>query len=303
MGGHYFKPIRNRGSSNRARLQSDVKELLTLLSICVIEPFVRLTDNNALAIPLDLTTATDPEDPIANPAHPVCAAYASSDYCRESWQYHLAELARRPQSHWHRCDYDRLCAIVPVVYRNRCLAAVKLACPASMPEGDFESHVELLDSLVEGFVMAHRDLLSRMAHERAISGAARPSSRDDDGTRNQHPTHPQVLRAIDYINKHLSDPKLTVGAIARELDIDSSYLGNLFADQMGQRMSWFIASQRVELAKDLLATTHRQVKAIALQTGHANPNWFCHIFRVHTGLTPNGYRRQSRQQPRISSDS
>jgi hypothetical protein len=37
---------------------------------------------------------------------------------------------------------------------------------------------------------------------------------------------------------------------------------------------------------------------IARDTGHANPNWFCHVFRVHTGLTPNGYRRQSRQPPR-----
>jgi len=62
-------------------------------------------------------------------------------------------------------------------------------------------------------------------------------------------------------------------------------------------MSWYLAVRRVELAKTLLATTHRQVKVIARDTGHANPNWFCHVFRVHTGLTPNGYRRQSRHSP------
>jgi transcriptional regulator GlxA family with amidase domain len=58
-------------------------------------------------------------------------------------------------------------------------------------------------------------------------------------------------------------------------------------------MGWFIASRRVELAKTLLATTDRQIKYIAHETGHANPNWFCHVFNVHTGLTPGEYRRRS----------
>jgi AraC-like DNA-binding protein len=157
--------------------------------------------------------------------------------------------------------------------------------------------VELLDSMVEGFAIAHADLLSRIPRpEQAPMEASHLPPHGKGTTPGQPPTHPQVLRALEYINEHLSDPKLAIGAIARELDIDPSYLGRIFADQVGQRMIWHIAARRVELAKTLLATTHRLVKAIARDTGYANANWFCYVFRVHTGLTPNGYRRQLRRQ-------
>ena len=51
-------------------------------------------------------------------------------------------------------------------------------------------------------------------------------------------------------------------------------------------MNRFITARRVERAKTLLATTHWQIKEIARATGHANANWFCHLFRLSTGLTP-----------------
>jgi AraC-like DNA-binding protein len=300
MAGHYFRPLRNRQGSRKTHRQPSLEALLELVSRHVVGPFARLTGNRALAVPLELTPGANGEDPVDNPSHPACAEYADSDYCRESWQYHLAELAARPQSHWHRCDYDKLCAFVPVVHENRCLAAVKLAASsASLPEEEFELLVELLDSLVAGFVLAHADFLGRLPHgEPALTEDGASTRRPVDDSPRTPPSHPQVLRAMEYIREHLSDPKLTVCATARALDMDASYLGNIFADQVGQRMSWYIAAQRVERAKTLLATTHRQVKAIARDTGHANTNWFCHVFRVHTGLTPNGYRRQSREQSR-----
>ena len=295
LGGHYFKGIRDRRGVRKAAVQPDKESLLAILSLCVVDPFARITECEVLAIPLPLTAATDVEDPAPNPGHPACAEYAGSDYCRESWQLHLAELARRPRTHWHKCDYRRLCAIVPIVHQDRCLAAVKLACPTSMAEEDFERHVELLDILVEGFVISHADLLKRLpSPEQGLAqSAATPSHRTGEPLDRQS-RHPKVLKALEYIDVHLSDPKLTIGCIARELDVDFSYLGRLFTDEVGQRMSWFIAARRVELAKTLLTTTDRQIKRIARDAGYANPNWFCHVFSVHTGLTPGQYRRRSR---------
>jgi len=294
LGGHYFKGIRDRRSVHKAAVQPDQESLTAILSLCVVEPFTRITESKVLAIALPLTAATDVEDPAPNPGHPACAEYAGSDYCRESWQLHLAELACRRRTHWHKCDYGRLCAIVPIVHRDRCLAAVKLACPASMAEEDFERHVEFLDILVEGFVISHADLLERLPlPEQALaeSDATPPHRTGETLDRQSH--HPKVLKALEYIDAHLSDPKLTVGRIARELDVDSSYLGRLFADEVGQRMNWFIAARRVDLAKTLLTTTDWLIKQIAFETGHANPVWFCYVFQVHTGLSPSEYRKLS----------
>ncbi len=295
LGGHYFRRIRHRRRLHAAAVRPTNEPLASLLSHQVIDRFARISKAGVTATPLSLPDPGTADELPANPCHPACAEYAESDYCRESWQLHLAELRQRPETHWHKCDHGRRCAIVPVVYRAQCLAAVKLACPASMAEKDFERLVELLDVLVNDFVTAQADALSRFLLTRQVDTDAGGSAPPDIPAHlDQQLSSPHVLRAVQYIEEHLSEPKLTVGCVARELDIDSSYLGRLFADQVGQRMNWFIAARRVELAKTLLATTDRQIKRIARDTGHANPNWFCHVFSAHTGLTPGQYRRRSR---------
>lgn len=294
MSGHYFKSLRGRRDDHNLAIRADREELVRLLSIAVVDPFARMTEDRVSATVIPLKSVADDDEPTANPGHPACAEYAGSDYCRESWEFHLAELAHRPHSHWHQCDYDRLCAIVPVVYRRCCFAAVKVACAASMAEEDFEHCVEILDSLVRGFVVAQADFLNRMLRSEP-AGTETDEALDRDGVDagEPRPDHPQVQRAIQYIKEHLSDPKLSVGRIARELGIHPNYLSQIFADQAGQRMRQYIAARRVDLAKTLLTDTDYQIKRIAHETGHANHNWFCYVFRMCTGLTPGAYRRSS----------
>jgi two-component system response regulator YesN len=106
-------------------------------------------------------------------------------------------------------------------------------------------------------------------------------------------SHPKIAEALRCIEEGLSDPTLTVEDIATRLGLHPTYLSRLFTEQTGQRMSRFIAARRIEKARHLLATTDWQIKRVALETGHANPNWFCHIFQLHTGLSPREYRRNA----------
>jgi len=237
------------------------------------------------------------EEPADCPCHPACMEHEGSDYCRESLQLHLAELREQPEPHWHKCDFCRLCAYVPVVHNARCLAAVKLACPASMADEEFDRQVELLDLLVRDFVASAAVALKELPQaERAAAklDAAPPAVGVADG--GAHSTHPKVVRALHYIEEHIKEPNLTVGRIAEELDLTPSYLSQLFVEQVGQRMSRRIAARRVELAKNLLATTDWQIKRIAHEAGYANHNWFFHVFRALTGRTPAEYREGSRGQ-------
>jgi AraC-like DNA-binding protein len=297
IGGHYFKRLRPRRSSLTPGAQLPRGDLYALLFHDVIERFASLGDAGLSAIPLDVSEVEDAEDPPANPGHPACTQYAGSDYCRESWQLHLAELKRQPETHWHKCDHGLLCAIVPIVYRDRCLAAVKIACPDSMSEEDFARQVELLDILAKEFVIANTEYLERLSRAQEVGvkrGKHAPEITVECVERRR--SHPRILKAIRKIEEQIADPKLTVGRVARELKMDPSYLAHLFVEQVGQRMSRFIAARRIELAKDLLATTDWQIKRIAQETGHANANWFCCVFRSLSGLTPGAYRRQSRDR-------
>lgn len=279
-----------------------VAGLLELLASEVIDRFVRMGQTNAQAVALAVADP-DEDDPAPNPSHPACADVASSDYCHESWQLHLAKLKRRPETHWGVCEHERICAIVPVVCGQRCLAVVKLAAPATLDDAEFKRLLDLLELLVRDFAAVHSDFLSRMPGGATVEKSRTATHRtDDDRQRLPSPSHPQVVRALDYIAAHLSDPGLTVAGVASVLDLYPSYLSEIFVAQVGERMSRFIARQRVELAKRLLATTDWQIKRIALETGHANPNWFCHVFSTHTGQTPGEYRAAAHLQGPAPSD-
>ncbi len=256
----------------------------------VTDRFTRISGLPVVTIPLDLPGYTEAESSRAGKIHPACTEFANTEYCRESWHSHLAELKRRPEVHWHRCDFGLLCAFVPVVWRDQCLAGLKVVSAGSMAEDAFERNVELLDVLVESFVARESDLLARLLAPAADGRSGAISAEHPKG----RPDHPRIVSALAFIEEHLRDPELTVGRVARELDLNPTYLAHLFAQRVGERMSRHIADKRLELAKELLATTDWQIKRIAFETGHANPDWFSHVFHVRVGVTPGKYRREVR---------
>ncbi|MBP7937830.1 MAG: helix-turn-helix transcriptional regulator [Phycisphaerae bacterium] len=293
---HFLHRKPDAGAKRNTIGQPTVSRLLEALKVQVIDRFVHMSMTEVQAVALAVSEPND-EDPAPNPSHPACREFASSDYCRESWQLHLAKLKRRSETHWGTCHHERLCAMIPIICESRCLAVIKLAGPASLDRSEFERIVEIMELLVRDFSVSHSAFL-RCVPGGIITGEAleTPAGPDRGGEVAPLPSHPQVVRALDYIAAHLSDPRLSVAGVALELDLYPTYLSELFVEHMGQRMSRFIARRRVELAKRLLATTDWQVKRIALETGYANPNWFCHVFAVHTGLTPGQYRSTAHAQ-------
>ncbi len=297
MDSRHFLHRKNQPRTKRkAAGRPTVAGLLELLGDQVVDRLARMGLARIQAVALVVGEPNE-EEPVPNPSHPACREFSSSDYCRESWQLHLAKLKRRPETHWGVCQHDIFCAIIPVVCEQRCLAVIKLAGPASLDKAEFARLVELLEVLVKDFTTCHAEFLRRVPGGLTANARVHHTrTADHDGGLNPHPAHPQVRRALDYIAMHLSDPRLTVAHAASVLGVCPTYLSEIFVEHTGHRMSRFIAARRVELAKELLATTDWQIKRIALETGHANPNWFCHIFSAHTGVTPSEYRAVARAQ-------
>lgn len=299
---HFLRRKHEPRAKRKVTDKPTVARLLELLACEVIDRFARMSMTQVQAAALAVSEP-DEENPALNPSHPACLEFAASDYCHESWQLHLAKLKRRPETHWGTCQHGRICAMIPIACENRCLAVVKLAGPASFDKSEFKRLVEILELLVRDFAASHADFLSRVTGGIIVEEYSGPLAEFKDGKEIEpSPTHPQVIRAMEYIAAHLSDPCLTVAKIASVLDVYPTHLSEIFVKQMGQRMSRFIAAQRIKTAKNLLASTDWQVKRIAIETGHANPNWFCHIFSDHTGLTPGEYRAAAAFQRRNISD-
>ncbi len=268
--------------SRDAGVIPDYGQFLLTLKVQVAERFERLGDAKIVTLPLDVPApalAWQIPDP---PCHPACSGFDSAEYCRQRWQARMAELRRRPTIQRHRCPFGMLCATVPVVWRGRCLGVCQLVCPQAQGEKLFDRNIELVVLLIENYEAREPELLSRLANPQAVVGAE-PVPR----------MHRNVLRTIEYINSHLSDPTMSVGSIAQLFATNASYLAHLFSQQVHERMSRYIALRRLALAMELLDTTQWQIKRIAVESGHSNTNWFSHTFHEHTGMTPTQYRARS----------
>lgn len=274
------------------------------LSEAVGARFERISGLRVVVAPLVLYEWAESGPTPPRPRHPSCKEFLETDYCLASWREQAKSLREQPEVHWHRCKFGLLCATVPVVWCRRCLAACQLVCPDTMQRETFEHFVELLDVLCENLVLRNSQLLSELAPPTEDSDA-RPEPQAAEAPTNPpadlestgvdaNLQHPQIGAALAYIERHLTDPTMTVASIARALDVNATYLAHLFSVRVGRRMSRHISTQRIELAKLLLSETDWQIKRVAFETGHGNPYWFSEVFREHTGTTPSVFRREAR---------
>ncbi len=101
---------------------------------------------------------------------------------------------------------------------------------------------------------------------------------------------PVVRRAVIMIDADLS-ADLSAGAIASALDVSLGYLSNVFKKEVGNTVSEYVRSRRMEYAASLLSSTGLQVQSVALAVGMVDLNYFTRLFKSHTGKTPTEYRK------------
>ncbi|HNW93725.1 MAG TPA: response regulator transcription factor [bacterium] len=98
------------------------------------------------------------------------------------------------------------------------------------------------------------------------------------------------VRAFVRDNIH---QRVLLADAARLLCITPKHLSRLFCRQHGQGFAAFKVAVRIDRAKELLATTGRTVSQIADDVGYDNHASLTRQFKRATGLTPDGFRRQS----------
>ncbi len=101
-----------------------------------------------------------------------------------------------------------------------------------------------------------------------------------------------VGRVITLVQYDLT-ADLSLKAIAAKLNVNPSYLSDLFHREYGCTLTAFINQERIQRAIHLLRTTSRPVQQIGAECGIPNTNYFIKLFKKHTGMTPNQYRERS----------
>jgi AraC-like DNA-binding protein len=100
-------------------------------------------------------------------------------------------------------------------------------------------------------------------------------------------------RIKQHVAQHLADPRLTVDAIARAMNVSRRQLYNAFAEEE-DGVAGYILARRLEACRQAFvdkASAHRSITEIALAAGFQNMAHFSRVFRAHLGMAPSDYRR------------
>lgn len=107
------------------------------------------------------------------------------------------------------------------------------------------------------------------------------------------PPHLVTIRAIDYVQSHLSC-SLDGATVAAALGVSRKTLCKHFKNDTGETFGRFVRSNRVTCACQLLETTDLDIAQIAYQTGFSSQSHLHTAFKRATGLTPRQWRAKSR---------
>jgi AraC-like DNA-binding protein len=114
------------------------------------------------------------------------------------------------------------------------------------------------------------------------------------------PASDRVERMLQLIANSGSDPDrpvLRVSDIAEAVGLHADSASRLFARSVGTGLGAFLTQHRMALAQSLLASTDAKIADIADSAGFGSVSQFHAVFRRHTGMTPDRYRKAIGGEP------
>ncbi|RCX16427.1 AraC-like protein [Fontibacillus phaseoli] len=110
-----------------------------------------------------------------------------------------------------------------------------------------------------------------------------PAGRNEDLERMK-----PVLR---YIAQHLHRP-LPLAELAEIASVSPQYLCRLFQKTMKMRPLYYVNQERISLSKKLMfSERNKKIYEIAHQVGYENSSYFCAVFKRHTGMSPEDFKK------------
>lgn len=164
--------------------------------------------------------------------------------------------------------------------------------------------LELVLSQTAGAVLAASPFIARVENVRFeglfTSGMDKAEARDVFLSRMSHLTalvrkyelacpDGSVRKICAYVLDHVEEP-LTLQDVSEAVHLRPDYVGKLFRRKTGRRFSEFLTSAKMQQAKHLLRTGDYKNYELSKKLGYTDTDYFCRLFKEHTGMTPVAYR-------------
>lgn len=99
-----------------------------------------------------------------------------------------------------------------------------------------------------------------------------------------------LKRALTYIDENFAGESLSLGKVAKEIEVSPNYLSSIFSQNVQKTFIEYVTEKRIEKAKKLLRTTSMPLSDIALEIGYKDAHYFSFVFKKVQGISPREYR-------------
>ena len=103
--------------------------------------------------------------------------------------------------------------------------------------------------------------------------------------------NPHIKHIRRYITEHLTE-KITLLDISDAVHLVPHYCCSLFSKHMKMGIFEFINIQRIQLAKNLIATSTLKLSEVAERVGFTDYNYFARVFSATVGTSPRKYQNE-----------
>jgi AraC-like DNA-binding protein len=174
--------------------------------------------------------------------------------------------------------------------------------PSLLSEAGNEVFHALFERIMRAFVnpdpytkVLEKGILTELIYRYLM--ASRVETGDGRAPRTNARVAPELLERLEAARVWIDENhfrKITVADLARSARLSEAYFHKCFARAFGETPAEYLASVRLERARELLAATDMPIRAIAAATGFENDGYFYRFFAKKAGLTPGAFRRSHR---------
>lgn len=109
------------------------------------------------------------------------------------------------------------------------------------------------------------------------------------------PQHRRLQPALAYLNKHYSDPDLSVKELVRISGVSETSFRNAFREVFGLPPVQYLCRLRINRATDLLLSGAVTVSEASVLVGFRSPFYFSEAFKYITGLRPSEFMKKQQK--------
>ncbi|MBB3128627.1 two-component system response regulator YesN [Paenibacillus rhizosphaerae] len=101
----------------------------------------------------------------------------------------------------------------------------------------------------------------------------------------------QIRKAIRYVDSNFQDCNLSLTSAAKRASMSVTYFSRMFKEETGLSFMKYVTRLRMEMARELLASSDCMVGDVAKWIGYSDYHHFAKAFKKNTGITPTEYKK------------